>query len=140
MYDENLGIPEEWISPNTFFSDLWESFNCPFCMSSNEYFHGLENEIMYFEDCEDLSSHEIAHYPFYEVIDWVIHINFDEGDREEDELLKVVLLDEYGDTLYSEDLDWKLDVSFDVSDLSSLEIHVECSWHWIYSTWIIEVE
>lgn len=141
IYDENLGLPEEGISPQTDFEDLWSEFNCPLCYSSNENFFPLQEEIIYFEDVENLSSLEASHYPFYEIKDDIIRINFSDWEREEDdEIIKCVLLDEYGDIITESSLNEDLEFEYEISDFSSIEILVVCTWHWTFSTGLIDID
>ena len=141
IYDENLGLPEEGISPQTSLEELWSEFNCPSCYSSNDNFYPLQEEIIYFEDMENLSPIESSHYPFYKIEDWIINISFSDWEREEDdEIIKCVLLDEYGDIITESSLNEDLEFDYDISDFSSIEILVVCTWHWTFSTGLIDID
>ena len=141
IYDEFLGIPDEWIPENTSFSELTEGFSCPFCFWEKDDFYQIQTEVLYFEDKDNLTSLEYSHYPFYEVIDWNLIITFEEKYLENwDTLKKLVLLDEYEDIVYEEIMKDDLSFKYDVSDLDFIEIRVECTKHWFFSTWLISLD
>ena len=130
IYDESTWDKEENI-------DIWTKIDkCPVC-KEYDTFQGIEEEINYAEDEDNLNMLEIEHFPIF---------NFDRSILEvrawrephpmwaEHRVCSIWLYDEYGDLIeesfYAEDDE--LVMKFDISDLDSWEVRIKCTIHWIW--------
>ena len=141
IYDDNIWIPEEGIAPQSFFI-MGENFVCPSCFWEKDWMYELSEEIIYFENIDNLSELESLYYPNY-VIDKdkkVLSISFSELDSHNWALIsKVVLLDEYNDIIDISS-DCEDEISFDISTIDSFKILIHSQNHWLFSTWLINID
>lgn len=146
IYDESLWDKMEWIEAwKTIEEMIWET-TCPSCEWSMEDFQVIEEEILYPENDDIITSFEKQHVPTIKFRDdSKIEVTIWWADEthamEEDHLISsIMLFDEYEDIIEERFLTHSEDpqIMFDISDLDAFEIRSRCNLHWLWSSWIIE--
>ena len=131
IYDESIWDKEEDI-------DIWTVIEkCPVCQEYDT-FQGIEEEINYAEDEENLNMLEIEHFPIFNFTENILEVRVWRESHPmwaEHRVASIWLYDEYWD-LIEEDFFREDDESirkFDISDLDSWEVRIKCSIHWIWA-------
>ncbi len=141
IYDESLWDSEEGIEHGTKFEHLGDSFECPVCGESWEYFHEITEEINYFpenigeSELKLLSPTEKEHFPHIEKgDDDFIKVVLNHSMEQEHFISSIALHDEYGDVIEEEFFSAESlpQIEFDVSDLDEYEIRVKCNLHGVW--------
>lgn len=146
IYDETFWFEEEWISPQTFFYDIQDSWRCPHCEEPKEHFALIKEEINYInKETKILSNIEKEHFIDYEIKDNILSLSWNILNHEMNDkshyISEVALYDEYWDLISSKlyKLWEELNFSFDIKFIDSFEIRVRCIKHWWWSSWEINV-
>jgi rubredoxin len=65
LYRPAFGEEEAGIPPGTPFENVAQTFRCPSCGASEEFFHAAREQINDPLDPKDLSEEELSHFPRY---------------------------------------------------------------------------
>lgn len=147
VYDEALGLEEEYIEPHTSFWEISEDFICPVCHSPKEYFSRIEEEINYAWEDEILSEADLIHFPVVKVDEkkdeikvffwkWELHpmvsghfISTVSLYDEYKELVEQKFFSPWDDCYTTFPLQW----------LDEFEVVIKCNMHWSFSSWKVLV-
>lgn len=148
IYDESLGEEADGIEPGTCIDEISEEIHCPMCDGSFEDFSPIEDEVIYVENVDNMSHVEREHMPriLYQDTEKV------EVCIGEEEEMHPSWDDHRISAIYLIDDEWHIVeevfimpdedpvAEFDISGLDVFEIRASCNQHWLWSSWLIEVE
>jgi len=145
IYDEAIWDEKENIKQWTLFSELEYDWCCPICWEDKSNFMEVNEEILTVSDKDNMTELEANHFPIITIdLDSVlVEVWYIEHPMVEGHFISSVwLYDEYWDIVYEEFLDiWKKpEIVFDISDLDYFEIRVKCNVHWLWTSWLINIE
>ena len=137
-YDEGLGDKEEDIAIWTKIDDIKY---CPVCEEPHS-FHGIEEEVNYLDNEENMSLLELDHIPVIKIKDDSLEVNVWLNPHpmwDEHRITTISIYDEYEDLVFEEFLypDMEPKANFDISDLDDFEVRVKCSIHWVWGKKIV---
>jgi desulfoferrodoxin (superoxide reductase-like protein) len=138
IYDEALWDIEDWYDPWVKLDDMQDYFLCPMCWERAWFFQEIKEEVIYFDNLDDLTNIEYLHYPVVAQIDWKIKVSVGREEFhpsvEDHFITSISLFDEYGDIIEERFLsfnDW-WEAIFDNYDLDEFEIQIRCNLHWVW--------
>lgn len=139
LYRPAFGEEELEIAPGTPFESIADTFSCPSCGASEEFFHAVTESVNEPLDFEDLSDEEAQHIPYYRETPEGVVVRIGSGDSphpdEDSHFFEwVALVDEDG-----EDVEFRIrpiggtDIFFENLTLEDFsEVRTCCSVHGVW--------